>query len=104
MSRWARPAQALLATGAGRDSTSQPLEGISAASAPAQQLRRASRLLDRSRVLTVQFTRWCKGRAMATRDPEATKQRILAAALHEFSAKGIAGARVDAIAQRAKVN
>jgi AcrR family transcriptional regulator len=41
---------------------------------------------------------------MATRDPEATKQRILAAALHEFSAKGISGARVDAIAQRAKVN
>ena len=28
---------------------------------------------------------------MATRDPEATKARILAAALREFSAKGIAG-------------
>ncbi|HXY94466.1 MAG TPA: TetR/AcrR family transcriptional regulator [Acidimicrobiia bacterium] len=41
---------------------------------------------------------------MATRDPEATKQRILGAALHEFSAKGISGARVDAIAARAKVN
>ena len=41
---------------------------------------------------------------MATRDPEATKARILAAALREFSAKGIAGARVDAIAARAKVN
>lgn len=41
---------------------------------------------------------------MATRDPEATKARILAAALREFSAKGIAGARVDAIAERAKVN
>jgi AcrR family transcriptional regulator len=41
---------------------------------------------------------------MATRDPEATKERILAAALHEFSAKGISGARVDAIAARAKVN
>jgi len=38
------------------------------------------------------------------RDPEATKERILAAALHEFSAKGISGARVDAIATRAKVN
>jgi AcrR family transcriptional regulator len=38
------------------------------------------------------------------RDPEATKQRILDAALHEFSAKGIAGARVDAIATRANVN
>ena len=41
---------------------------------------------------------------MSTRDPEATKERILAAALHEFSAKGISGARVDAIASRAKVN
>ena len=41
---------------------------------------------------------------MANRDPEATKARILAAALHEFSAKGIAGARVDAIAARAEVN
>jgi TetR/AcrR family transcriptional regulator len=41
---------------------------------------------------------------VATRDPEATKRRILAAALREFSAKGIAGARVDAIASRAKVN
>jgi AcrR family transcriptional regulator len=41
---------------------------------------------------------------MASRDPEATKARILAAALREFSAKGISGARVDAIAERAKVN
>ncbi|MDQ1430127.1 MAG: TetR/AcrR family transcriptional regulator [Actinomycetota bacterium] len=41
---------------------------------------------------------------MANRDPEATKARILAAALREFSAKGISGARVDAIAARAKVN
>jgi len=41
---------------------------------------------------------------MSSRDGEATKRRILAAALHEFSAKGISGARVDAIARRAKVN
>ena len=41
---------------------------------------------------------------MGTRDPEATKQRILHAALREFSDKGIAGARVDAIAARACVN
>jgi TetR/AcrR family transcriptional regulator len=41
---------------------------------------------------------------MATRDPEATKARILDAALREFSAKGIAGARVDAIAASAQVN
>jgi TetR/AcrR family transcriptional regulator len=41
---------------------------------------------------------------MAPRDPEATKRRILDAALQEFSAKGISGARVDAIAARAGVN
>jgi AcrR family transcriptional regulator len=40
----------------------------------------------------------------APRDPEATRRRILDAALEEFSAKGIAGARVDAIAERAGVN
>jgi AcrR family transcriptional regulator len=38
------------------------------------------------------------------RDPEGTRKRILAAALQEFSAKGIDGARVDAIADRAGTN
>jgi AcrR family transcriptional regulator len=38
------------------------------------------------------------------RDPEGTRRRILAAALQEFSAKGIDGARVDAIAERAGTN
>jgi TetR/AcrR family transcriptional regulator len=38
------------------------------------------------------------------RDPEATKERILNAALAEFSAEGFAGARIQAIAQRAGVN
>ena len=41
---------------------------------------------------------------MAPRDPEATKSRLLAAALDEFAEKGIAGARVDAIAERAHTN
>jgi AcrR family transcriptional regulator len=41
---------------------------------------------------------------MANRDPDATKARILAAAVREFSAKGISGARVDAIAERARIN
>ncbi len=41
---------------------------------------------------------------MVARDPEGTKRRILAAAEREFSAKGIAGGRVDAIARRAGVN
>src|SRR5438094_8087942 len=38
------------------------------------------------------------------RDPERTRERILAAALGEFSAKGFAGARVDVIARRAAIN
>jgi AcrR family transcriptional regulator len=41
---------------------------------------------------------------MTPRDAEATREKILAAALAEFSEKGIAGARVDAIAARAQVN
>jgi TetR/AcrR family transcriptional regulator len=40
----------------------------------------------------------------ATRDPERTRERILAAALQEFSAHGFHGARVDAIARRANIN
>lgn len=45
-----------------------------------------------------------KKAASASRDPDRTRSRILAAALAEFSAKGFAGARVDAIARRAKGN
>ena len=40
----------------------------------------------------------------ATRDPDRTRERIVAAATAEFSERGPAGARVDAIAQRAGVN
>jgi len=38
------------------------------------------------------------------RNPERTRERILAAALKEFAAKGFAGARVDFIARRAAIN
>jgi TetR/AcrR family transcriptional regulator len=38
------------------------------------------------------------------RDPERTREAILAAATAEFAAKGIGGARVDAIAARAGAN
>ena len=41
---------------------------------------------------------------MATRDAEATKARIFEAATEEFAAYGIAGARVDRIAQNAQAN
>ncbi|RAJ38643.1 TetR family transcriptional regulator [Kitasatospora sp. SolWspMP-SS2h] len=39
-----------------------------------------------------------------TQDPPSTKQRLLAAATEEFAAHGIAGARVDRIAELAGVN
>lgn len=39
-----------------------------------------------------------------TRDPARTQERILAAALAEFADGGLAGARVDRIARRARVN
>jgi AcrR family transcriptional regulator len=42
--------------------------------------------------------------AMAERNPERTRERILAAAMQEFAANGFAGARVDAIARRAAIN
>ena len=38
------------------------------------------------------------------RNPERSRERILAAALDEFSERGFAGARVDAIARRAGLN
>jgi AcrR family transcriptional regulator len=41
---------------------------------------------------------------VATRNPERSRERILAAALKEFAAKGFAGARVDFIARRAAIN
>jgi AcrR family transcriptional regulator len=39
-----------------------------------------------------------------TRDADATRLRILAAAKSEFAKKGLGGARVDGIAARAKIN
>ena len=42
--------------------------------------------------------------ATTLRNPERSRARILAAALKEFSTKGFAGARVDAIARRASIN
>ena len=41
---------------------------------------------------------------VVVRDPRRTRERILAAALKEFSTKGFAGARVDRIARRARIN
>jgi AcrR family transcriptional regulator len=45
-----------------------------------------------------------KSPSQRTRDPEATRARILAAAKAEFARKGLGGARVDDIAARAKAN
>ncbi len=41
---------------------------------------------------------------VTTRNPKRSRERILAAALKEFAAKGFAGARVDCIARRAAIN
>ena len=45
-----------------------------------------------------------QAKAPRTRDAEATKNRILLAAKKEFAQKGLAGARVDEIAERADAN
>lgn len=45
-----------------------------------------------------------KDAAAKTRDPDATRKRILAAAKVEFARNGLGGARVDDIAIRAKAN
>lgn len=44
------------------------------------------------------------GQKTAFRNPQQSQERILEAALKEFAAKGFAGARVDAIARRARIN
>jgi len=43
-------------------------------------------------------------KASPKRDPDATRQRILEAAIREFSAQGYSGARVDMICKRARAN
>ena len=45
-----------------------------------------------------------QARRAVTRDPQRTRSAILAAATAEFTANGLTGARVDAIATRARVN
>jgi AcrR family transcriptional regulator len=45
-----------------------------------------------------------RGRISGQRDPTRTRAAILAAATHEFTAKGLNGARVDSIAKRSRVN
>jgi AcrR family transcriptional regulator len=41
---------------------------------------------------------------LRTRDADRTQQEILRAAMHEFAASGLGGARIDGIAERAGVN
>jgi len=50
------------------------------------------------------MARSAKTENAATRNHARTRERILAAALKEFAAKGFAGARVDVIARRADIN
>jgi AcrR family transcriptional regulator len=55
-------------------------------------------------MVAVQETIAKPARRAITRDPERTRAAILAAATQEFTANGLTGARVDAIASRARVN
>jgi len=50
------------------------------------------------------MARPAKNQNVKTRNPERTRERILAAALREFATQGFAGARVDVIARRAAIN
>ena len=50
------------------------------------------------------MARPAKIETVCARNPERTRERILCAALKEFSAHGFAGARVDAIARQAAIN
>jgi AcrR family transcriptional regulator len=45
-----------------------------------------------------------KTQTVLVRNPKRTRERILAAALKEYAARGFSGARVDAIARRAAIN
>ncbi|HKU08631.1 MAG TPA: TetR family transcriptional regulator, partial [Bradyrhizobium sp.] len=44
------------------------------------------------------------GSGTRRRDPAATQKKLLTAARREFAGRGLAGARVDEIAERAGVN
>jgi AcrR family transcriptional regulator len=55
-------------------------------------------------MVAVQEAKPVARRNATTRDPERTRAAILDAATQEFTAKGLTGARVDAIAARARVN
>ena len=48
--------------------------------------------------------RRANGSTARRRDPEATRKKLLTAARREFASRGLAGARVDDIAERAGVN
>lgn len=59
--------------------------------------------------LTTRTPRRSKSRSPRTktpqrRDPEGTRRKLLVAARHEFANKGLGGARVNDIAERAKLN
>jgi AcrR family transcriptional regulator len=55
-------------------------------------------------MVAVQEATATPARRAITRDPERTRAAILDAATQEFAANGLTGARVDAIASRARVN
>jgi AcrR family transcriptional regulator len=78
---------------------SRPALRIASSSAP-QKPAASARPVKRAGARTPAVRRG----AVRTRDPVATRQRILAAATAEFARFGLSGARVDAIAGRARAN
>src|SRR4051812_47802938 len=75
-------------------------------STPSTHQRRSCASFESTSTFILQVTRWLtRYRVLvAVRDAEATEARILAAATKEFARKGISGARIDAIASRARTN
>jgi AcrR family transcriptional regulator len=67
---------------------------------PGDQGRRRQNQLVQNRHIAPRIARLKNG----TRDPERTSAAILAAAVKEFTDKGYGGARIDAIAARARAN
>jgi AcrR family transcriptional regulator len=61
-------------------------------------------IVDQQMVIRVMAGPKKKQKIVAMRNPEQTRERILAAALKEFAEHGFAGARVDRIARRAVAN
>src|SRR5258706_265125 len=81
----------------------QPLGPMIETNSPARTSKRTSRSASGGQMMEARVSRGTH-RPSGRRDPHRTRAAILAAATQEITAKGLNGARVDAIAARAGVN